>query len=193
MTAGRVITKADLKKQLQSVKKKNPNATYAELLDINRREQLQPKISAGAAIKKSNAVLQKAGLGTNRGVFMETPLRMVDGKMRYQWGKQIRYSGLGQERSATSFDGEGEFTERFQSDGLLTAIRYAHEHHLWDLPPGYYSHPRAGTYRLGDFALTCAACGAFFSGRKDSKTCSAKCRKRLSRKKIDVTLFETNK
>jgi predicted nucleic acid-binding Zn ribbon protein len=41
--------------------------------------------------------------------------------------------------------------------------------------------------------LTCAACGAFFSARKDSKTCSSKCRKRLSRQKKDVTLFKPNK
>jgi hypothetical protein len=122
---------------------------------------------------------------------METPTGIVEGKMRYQWGKQLRYAGIGQERSAQYFDGEG-FTDKTSSDGFTRAMHYADKHRLWELPPGYYSHPRAGTYRLGDLTLTCAACGAFFSARKDSKTCSSKCRKRLSRKKADVTLFKPN-
>ena len=193
MSTPRVIPKKELHRQIGRIQKANPGISYEQALKINRREQLQPQRQLKAAAKIVNPILHKAGLGVNRGMYMETPLGIVDGQMTYRWGKQIRYAGIGQERSATHFDGEGGFTDRYNSDGLLTAVHYAHRHDLWDRPPGYYSHPRAGTYRLGDFTLTCAACGAFFSARKDSKTCSAKCRKRLSRKKTEVTLFETNK
>jgi hypothetical protein len=185
-----VIPKAEFKKQLRGVQKRHPKATYAETLEINRREQLQRKASP-SVVKTVNTILHRAGLGLSRGLYMETPAGIVGGKMRYQWGKQLRYAGIGQERSSQHFDGEG-FTDKTHSDGFLRAMRYADRHDLWSRPPGYYSNPRAGTYRLGDFTLTCAACGAFFVARKDSRTCSSKCRKRLSRRKTDVTLFKPN-
>lgn len=139
--------------------------------------------NGGAAmryIKTVNATLHKSGLGLSRGMYMETPTGIVDGKMRYEWGKLLTYAGIGQERSSQYFDGEG-FTDKTTADWFQKAMNYADNHRLWERPPGYYS--------IGSGARTCQACGSWFvSSRSDAKTCKSKCRKRLQRMKANVTL-----
>ena len=199
--AVRYITKAELAKQLRRVKKRYPEASYAELLKINRQEQLQPVISAAAAIKTGNKELHRIGLGVNRGMYMESPIGVVDGKMRYRWGKLISYSGIGQESgSGMHFDGEGGFSEgKARADGLLTAIHYAEKHDLFErfhieqrAGTGSLTWPAGSTFRLSGDLKTCVVCKSPFVGRSHAKTCRSKCRKALSRaaKKStgDVTL-----
>ena len=106
-----------------------------------------------------NQLLYREGLGTKRGLFMETPIgRKPDGSVKFQWGKKIQYCG--------SFRGR-------------TMLVIAYEN--WCLGGCQLGNP------LGGYLKRCGVCHvAFASTRSDALTCSAKCRKRASRKVVTL-------
>lgn len=158
----RYITKAELKSQLRTLKKRHPNATYADLLRINQREKRQPAHPSTEAI---NAALHKAGLGVNRGLYMETPVGIRDGKMQFQWGRKISYRGGTTGRSP-----------------LIIAME------AFQLDPEYYLRQfRTARTVLGEYSRVCKGCQmSFVSTRSDANCCSAKCRKRVSRRNVTL-------
>jgi hypothetical protein len=163
----RVIPKAALARNIRRIQKET-GATYAQALEINRREHRREHLKQHASsIKAANSLLHRLGWGVNRGLYMETPVGMHDGKMKFQWGRKLSYRGGTTGRSALIIA-----MEAFQLD-----------------PERFFRQFR--TYRttlMGEYFRKCRGCQeAFVSTRSDALCCSAKCRKRVSRMK-DVTL-----
>jgi len=104
-----------------------------------------------------NQQLHRQGLGVNRGLFMETLIgRKPDGSPKFQWGRKILYWG--------SFKGRTKLVIAMENY-LTHGVKWP------DLNP------------LGQYLKKCSECSTVFaSTRSDALTCSAKCRKRASRK-----------
>ena len=116
--------------------------------------------------KTWNQHLHRLGLGIKRGLYMETPIGIRDGKMKFQWGRKLSYRGGTTGRSP-----------------LIIALE------AFQLNPEYFLRQfRSHRTNLGEYFRSCQGCGMpFVSTRSDAICCSAKCRKRVSRMK-DVTL-----
>jgi hypothetical protein len=169
-----LIPKPTLKAQVKRIQKSQPGLTVDGARQIIKDGADRDKAEKTAAIYKFNVKLKDLGFGVKRGLFMETPLGMVDGKMKFNWGRMLHYAGIGQERvgpDGRGFDGEGGF----RGDGLLTAEVYAHAHDL------YRRYLLWGKEPIGQKARICPGCHRPFVGRNQAKTCSSKCRKRLER------------
>jgi len=155
-----MIPKRELDAQIRRLRKKHPGKSYAELLKINRREYLATR-ALPTETKAINTALHNAGLGMSRGLYMETPTGVVNGKAQFKWGKKLSYRGGTSGRSPLIIA-----MEDFQRDP---------EHFLRQFRS-------VKTNLLGEYNRLCKAChAAFVSTRSDAQCCSARCRKRLSR------------
>lgn len=127
------------------------------------RKGTKPQTPAEQMRKDWNVRLYKDALATWRGMYMETPkvkpegelVRNKRGAVTYDWGKKLHYCGL--------FKGRTMLTIALQN---------------WES-----SGPPPLVNSIGEYLKRCAACHeGFVSSRSDSLTCTARCRKRLSRK-----------
>ena len=161
----RVIPKAELNRKIRRIQKET-GATYAQALEINRREHRREHLKQHASsIKATNSLLHRLGWGVNRGLYMETPVGTRDGKMRFEWGRKLSYRGGTTRRSPLIIA-----MEAFQLD-----------------PERFFRQFRTFRTVVGEYSRVCRACKApFVSTRSDALCCSAKCRKRVSR--MNVTL-----
>lgn len=182
------VAKAEFEKQIRRVWKHFPELSRMQALDMLRDDQLPGEPCRGLVVviplsdkeskARGQAFFRKHGLSMWRGLYMETPTGIKDGKVAFSWGPQLRYAGLGGERhrDGVTFDGEAVGQRaRSRGDGLEIAMVYAMTHGLYEAP----GVPRRAT--MGSQVRTCRSCGGWFSGRNGAKTCSAKCRKRLER------------
>jgi hypothetical protein len=179
-----LIPKRTLQSQIKRVRKSQPGISDAAALQIIKDEADRDKAELDKAVHEYNQKLKNLGEATWRGLYMETPAGMVDGKMKFNWGPPIVYGGNFQERSERHFDGEGGFRDSITQSFLLTAEANAlaqdlyHRRLVWDKEP------------IGQKARICPGCKRPFVGRNQAKTCSSKCRKRLERSlaKLQVTV-----
>jgi hypothetical protein len=196
-----LIPKTTLEAQIKRVQKRFPEMSRMAALDMLRDDKLPDPPSPGLRViiplsaKESAAIAlafwRRHGLNLWRGKFMETPNGTIkNGVMKFDWGPQLVYAGIGQERNADGlyFDGESIGPRLgLYRDGLLKAMSYALKHDLYNAPG---VHARA---LVGDALRVCSVDGMLFSGRAGADTCSARCRKRKERalkaKGQDVTLI----
>jgi hypothetical protein len=128
------------------------------------RKGTKPQTPAEQLRKEWNVRLYKDALATWRGMYMETikrksngqPERNRNGTVTYDWGKKIHYCGIFKGRTMLTIA-----LEQWEMNGAATM-------------------PRQNP--IGAYLKSCAGCGQAFVARADALRCSAKCRKRLSRK-----------
>jgi hypothetical protein len=169
----RLISTRAERAQIKRIQKSRPGLTVDGGRQIIKAEAERDKEEKATALHAWNIQLKNLGFGVKRGLFMETPKGMVDGKMKFHWGPMLHYAGIGQE-GIGGFDGEGGYNDG-QSDGLLIAYSYALAHDL------YHRQLSWPGEAIGNKAKVCSGCGRPFVGRNQAKTCSSKCRKRLER------------
>lgn len=167
-----ISTRAE-RARIKRIQKSRPGTTVDGARQIIKAETDRDKDEKATALYAWNRQLKNLGFGVKRGLFMETPKGMVDGVMKFDWGRMLHYAGIGQE-GVGGFDGEGGYKADRQ-DGLLTAYGYALAHGL------YYRHISWPGDTIGQKMKVCPSCGQSFTGRNQAKTCSSKCRKRLER------------